>query len=198
MAGIDFLQKGLGIVSPSHFVNDFSRKMFLILYSINWPSLIVWLAFLLEMFGNACIAIVCFPCCDVIILKLILSFYQFVFLHDQKIKTNSEITLERKKLFRWIKKHFSLMLNCYQWAKMHLKSLPCHPCGWSEWAKRGQNSNLFSNTLLHFYEIWFKIVTQYNAVHYISFSRVAHNIESWGQNSMLGSRSIVRQSRVEQ
>ena len=31
----DFLEKGLGIVSPPHFVYDFSRKMFLILYTIN-------------------------------------------------------------------------------------------------------------------------------------------------------------------
>ena len=35
MLNFDFLVKGLGIVSPAHFVYDFSRKMFLILYSIN-------------------------------------------------------------------------------------------------------------------------------------------------------------------
>ena len=34
----DFLEKGLGIVSPPHFVYGFSRKMFLMLYSINWTS----------------------------------------------------------------------------------------------------------------------------------------------------------------
>ena len=31
----DYLEKSLGIVSPPHFVNDFSRKMFLMLYSIK-------------------------------------------------------------------------------------------------------------------------------------------------------------------
>ena len=31
----DFLEKGLVIVSPPHFVYDFSRKMFLNLYSIK-------------------------------------------------------------------------------------------------------------------------------------------------------------------
>ena len=31
----DFLEKGLGLVSPPHSVHDFSRKMFLMLYSIN-------------------------------------------------------------------------------------------------------------------------------------------------------------------
>ena len=37
----DFLEKGLGIVSPPHFVNDFSIKTFLVLYSMNWPNFIV-------------------------------------------------------------------------------------------------------------------------------------------------------------
>ena len=35
MLNFDALEKGLGIVSPPHFVYDFSRKMFLILHSIN-------------------------------------------------------------------------------------------------------------------------------------------------------------------
>ena len=30
-----FLENGLGIVSPPHFENDFSRKTVLMLYSIN-------------------------------------------------------------------------------------------------------------------------------------------------------------------
>ena len=41
MVNFDFLEKGLGIVSPPHFVNDFSRKMVLMLYSNNWPNFIV-------------------------------------------------------------------------------------------------------------------------------------------------------------
>ena len=55
----DFLEKDLGIVSPPHFVYDFSTKMFLMLCSINWPNFIVWLPLLLEILGNTCIAIVC-------------------------------------------------------------------------------------------------------------------------------------------
>ena len=31
----DFLKKGLGLVSPIYFVYDFSRKIFLMLYSVN-------------------------------------------------------------------------------------------------------------------------------------------------------------------
>ena len=35
MLNFDFLDKGLGIVAPAHFVYDFSTKMFLMFYSIN-------------------------------------------------------------------------------------------------------------------------------------------------------------------
>ena len=35
MLNLDFLDKGVGIVSPAHFVYDFSAKMLLMLYSIN-------------------------------------------------------------------------------------------------------------------------------------------------------------------
>ena len=54
-----FLKKGLGIVSPSHFGYDSSRKMFINLYSINWPNLIARLPLLLEILVNMCIEIVC-------------------------------------------------------------------------------------------------------------------------------------------
>ena len=54
----DFLKEGLGIVSPPHFVYDFSRKIFLMLHSINWPSFIAWLPLLLDILGNMWIAIV--------------------------------------------------------------------------------------------------------------------------------------------
>ena len=35
MLNFDFLEKGLGIVSASNFVYDFSRYFFLVLQSIN-------------------------------------------------------------------------------------------------------------------------------------------------------------------
>ena len=54
----DFIEKGLWIASPPHFVYDFSRKIFLKLYSINWPNFIAWLALLLEILMNMYIAIV--------------------------------------------------------------------------------------------------------------------------------------------
>ena len=53
-----FLEKGLRILSQPHFVYDFSRKMFLMLYSINRTNFIDWLSLLLGIFGNMGIPIV--------------------------------------------------------------------------------------------------------------------------------------------
>ena len=53
------LEKSLEIVSPSQFVYDFSRKIFLALNSINSPNFIFWLPLLNEILINICIAIVC-------------------------------------------------------------------------------------------------------------------------------------------
>ena len=41
MLNLDFLEMVLEVVSPRHFVYDFSRKMFLMLYSINCPNFLV-------------------------------------------------------------------------------------------------------------------------------------------------------------
>ena len=56
-----FSEKGRGPVSRPYYVYEFSRKLFLMLYSINWPklNLIVWLPLLLEILGNMRTAIVC-------------------------------------------------------------------------------------------------------------------------------------------
>ena len=59
MRNLDFLEKGLGIVSLTHFVYDFSTKMVLMFYSINRPNLIVGFPLFLGILGNMCIAIVC-------------------------------------------------------------------------------------------------------------------------------------------
>ena len=113
----DLLEKGL--VSRSQFVYDFSGKMFLILYSINWLNFIVRLFLLLETRGNVCIAVVYFPSCNVINFEINLS-NQAVFLHDQKLKTKVLITSERKKLLEWFKKHFSSFLKEFQLPKIVL------------------------------------------------------------------------------
>ena len=59
MLNFNFLKKGLGIVSAPHFVYNFSRKMFLKLYFINWPNFIVWLPLILEILVSMYIAIAC-------------------------------------------------------------------------------------------------------------------------------------------
>ena len=41
MLNFNFSEKGLRLVSPLHFVYDFSRKLFLMLDSIDGPNLIV-------------------------------------------------------------------------------------------------------------------------------------------------------------
>ena len=42
MLNFDILEEGLGIVSPPHFVYDFSRKMFFMLYSIKGTLMQIW------------------------------------------------------------------------------------------------------------------------------------------------------------
>ena len=60
MLNFNFPEKGLRLGSPPHFLYDFSRKMFLMLYSSNWQNFIVCLALLLEILGgNIYITIVC-------------------------------------------------------------------------------------------------------------------------------------------
>ena len=70
-----FLEKGLGIVAPPNFVYDFSRRMFLMVYSINSLNFTVWLLSVLKILSNVYIAIVFFPGCDVINFEI-----NFVFL----------------------------------------------------------------------------------------------------------------------
>ena len=85
MLNFDFLDNGLGIVFPAHFVYDFSIQMFFTLYSINRPDFIVWLSLLLEILGNMCFAILCQPGCDVMDFEINLIFLiEPFFLHDQK------------------------------------------------------------------------------------------------------------------
>ena len=90
MLNFYFLDKGLGKVFVTNFVYDFSIKMFLMLYSINSPNLIAWLPLLLEILSNICIAIVCYPGCDVMDFEISLIFLiEPFFLHGQKVMTKT-------------------------------------------------------------------------------------------------------------
>ena len=100
MLNFDFLEKSLGLVSPPHFEYDFSRKIFLILYSINWPNFTVLLSLLLEILGNMCIAIVCFPGCDVMNFEIILIFLIKPFFYMTKKSRLKFKYLENEKSFK--------------------------------------------------------------------------------------------------
>ena len=102
-----FSEKGLGLVFPPHFVFDLSRKMFRMLYSINWLNFIVWLHLLLKILDNMCIVIVWFLYCDVANFEINLSFpIKLSFYMTKNLRTKTRISQERIELFGWNKKHF--------------------------------------------------------------------------------------------
>ena len=124
----DFLEKGLGIVPLPHFMHDFLRKNFLMLNSINWPNFIVWLPFLRETLGNMCVAIVCFPDCDVInfeinLIHLIKPFSYMTKTSRQKFKylEKRAFKLKQKAIFITFKE-LSVAKNC-----LRLESAPLTP-----------------------------------------------------------------------
>ena len=98
-----FLKQGLGLVSPTHFVHDFSRKVFLMLSSMNWPNRIVWLLLLRDILGNMCFAIVCFLGCDVINFEINLIFLIKPSLYMTKnlniLRTKRASKVEQKAFF---------------------------------------------------------------------------------------------------
>ena len=61
-----FFRKGSRTSFSAYFAYSFSRKMFFMLCSINWPNFIVLLSLLLEILSKLCIAIVCFLDYDVL------------------------------------------------------------------------------------------------------------------------------------
>ena len=116
MLYFDFVEKGLWIVPPLNFVYDFSRKMFFMLHYINWPNFVVWFTLLLEILGNMCIAIVCFPICDVINFEINLIFVIKPFFCMTKTSRQKFKYLENKKMkwkeFLIVFKGLSVAKNC--------------------------------------------------------------------------------------
>ena len=97
MLNFDFLEKGMRIASPSHFAYDFLRKTHI--KFVNWSNFIVWLPLLLEILANMCIAIVCFPGCDVINFEVNLIFLIKPFFYMTKMSKQKFKYLENKKCF---------------------------------------------------------------------------------------------------
>ena len=103
-----FFRKWSGNSFFSIFWVWFFRKMFLVLYFINWPSFIVWLPLVLEMLDNMSIWIVCFPGCDVIDFEINLIFQIKPFSYITKTSKQKVKYLENKKRN---KKHFFVIFT---------------------------------------------------------------------------------------
>ena len=93
----DFLEKGLEIVSPLHFVHDISRKIFLMLCFIDWQNLTAWLHVLLELLGNMFIGTVCFPGYGIINFEINLIILIETFFYMTKNLTQKINYLENEK-----------------------------------------------------------------------------------------------------
>ena len=107
--------RGPELVSLPHFLYNFWRKIFFLLYSLNWPNFIVWLPLLWEILGNMCTAIICKPGCDIMNFDVNLIFLiKPFFLLDQKVETKTYVSWEWKELLRWNKKYFSSILKGFQ------------------------------------------------------------------------------------
>ena len=65
------------------------------LYPINQPKFTVWLFVLLEVFGNMCIVITCFPVCDVLTFKANHSFFIRKNIFGCPLSVHNTISLSR-------------------------------------------------------------------------------------------------------
>ena len=98
------IKRGLELVFLPHFRHKYWRKIFVLLYSINWPNFIVWLPWLCEILGNMCIAIACKPCYDVMNFEVNFIFLiKPIFIHDQKVVAKLKYFENRKSFYDEIK-----------------------------------------------------------------------------------------------
>ena len=111
------LKIGLRIVSPQHFVNNFSRKMSLMLHFINRPDLIVWLPLLFQIFVSQYMYC-CFPGCDVINFGINLIFPIKPFFYMTKKSRQNFKYLENKNAFKVKWKAISSFLKGLQLPKI--------------------------------------------------------------------------------
>ena len=112
------IKRSLELVFLLYFPHNFWRKIFLLLYFINWPNFIVWFPLHCEILDNMCIAIVCKPCCDIMIFEVnVIFLIKPFFLHNRRVVKKTEISCERKELLRWNKNHFLLFLKGFQSSK---------------------------------------------------------------------------------
>ena len=65
---------------------------------VNWPNFILWSLLLYEVLGNMCIVILCEPGCNVINFEINIFPIKQCYQGDQKVKTNIQISWDRKAL----------------------------------------------------------------------------------------------------
>ena len=122
-----FLKKwGLELVFLSPFLNYFWRKIFLMLYPINWTNFIAWLLLVCEILGNMCILNACFSGWDVIKFETNLIFLiEPFFWHEKKVKTKIYLTWEQTELLSWnnlkIWKFWIILNNFEKLSLKHIK-----------------------------------------------------------------------------
>ena len=100
MLNFYLLEKGLRLFSPPHFVYGFSRNFFLMLCSINWPNLIVWLPLLLEIFGKYVLPLFVSQVVTSTTLKLTLSFKSSCFSNWPKSQDKNLDVLKIKRAYK--------------------------------------------------------------------------------------------------
>ena len=120
MFNFNFFEKGLGPVSPTYFGQDFSRKTFLALCSINWPNFIVRITLPLQIPGNVCIVLVCYPVCDVMDFEICLSILINPLSYMSKNLEQQLKYCKNKKCFygKINKEHFSSFLMDFRLLKL--------------------------------------------------------------------------------
>ena len=98
-----------------NFLEDFSRKIFLTLYSINWSNFIVRLPLLFEILGSVYILIICFSVSDVINFKIKLGFLiNSFFFYDLKSQDKNLNTLITKREFSYDMVKHELRITVYE------------------------------------------------------------------------------------
>ena len=114
MLKFHFLEKGLRIVSPLHFVYDFVYDFFKKNLRPNF-----WLPLLLEKLGNGCIVIICYSGCDVrnseINFTFLIKSFSFVTKNSRQTFNylqNEKTFKVKQKAFFIIFKGISLTKNC--------------------------------------------------------------------------------------
>ena len=107
-------ERGLELVSLPHFLHDSWRRIFLLLYYINWPNFIDWLPLLSEILGNISIAVVCWPVYDIINFEINLISNQSNFSIWPKIQDKNLNILRRKRAFKMKQKVFSIIFSIFQ------------------------------------------------------------------------------------